>query len=529
MYKKVLEKIENIPYSPGCYLYKDAEGNVIYVGKAKSLRKRVRQYFDKSHHIDPKIDILVSQIADIDYVTVSSETEALVLESSLIKKYRPKYNKLQKDDKQYAWIKITNEDIPRILRVREKKRDGAKYFGPFPDGGAARTTLNSLRQIYPYRVCSKRMFYSDVSDKEKYPNDYDGFRFTKNSRLCLDYHLGLCNGPCDNVVSQSEYLQNIQKIEEFLSGKQIGVYSSLNKKMVGYSESKEFEKAASVRDQMNELRYITQKMKVKFGYDEKRLKELKERENIQIANQLFDKLGIQNSSENYRIECYDVSNIQGTNPVTSMVVFENGVPKKSDYRYFRIKSKETPDDYQMMREALERRLKHLAPTTPIRQGRITPPPAGGEKINNDKSFSSKPDLIIVDGGKGQLNMALDVVEDFCLNIPVVGIAKREEEIIKRVRENYSIIRLSKRSKMLHLVQRLRDEAHRFAITRHRNLRSKKMVSSILTDIPGVGSKTVERLIKEFGSLDKIKNQDFESLNNILKNKAKAASIINYFK
>ena len=516
MYKKILEKIESIPFEPGCYLYKNAVGEIIYVGKAKSLRKRVRQYFQKEHYREPKIDIMVSQIVDLDWITVKTETDALILESNLIKKYRPKYNKLQKDDKQYIWIKITNEDIPRVIRVREKKRDGAKYFGPFPDGNSARKTLLFLRRLYPYRVCNKKMYFGDLAKgRESYDNDDETIRFTKTSRLCLDYHIGLCTGPCDNLVTIEEYKDVISNIEEFLKGKRSGLLKSLASEMKSYSLDKEYEKAATVRDRISELNYITQKISIRSGEDEERIRLRKEKEKESIAKQLLDRLEIKGYSDSLRIECYDVSNIQGTDPVTSMVVFEKGQSKKLDYRYFKIRSKDTPDDYAMMGEGLKRRLKYLTDS---------------RRDKNDKSsFYIKPDLIVVDGGKGQLSMALEIVGELSLEIPVVGIAKREEEIIKRVDGKYKIIRLRRDSRMLHLVQQLRDEAHRFAITKHRNLRGKKMVKTILSEIPGVGDKSIEKLIKAFGSVDEIKKADFEALNAVLKNKAKAAEVARFWK
>ncbi len=527
-YHKVLEKVEQIPFEPGCYLYKNASGEIIYVGKAKILRKRVRQYFDRDDFEDPKIEVLRSQIVDIEWITVKTETEAFILESNLIKKYRPKFNKLQKDDKRYAWIKITNEAYPRILRVREKKRDKAEYFGPYPNGSAARTTLNFLRKIYPYRVCTKRMYSfakeNDTPAVTTYKNINGTLRSTKTSRLCLDYHLGLCNGACDNLVSPEDYGKSIEKIRAFLKGNQIDVLKDLNKKMRRYASEMEFEEAASIRDRINELSYIGQKIRIKAGQDEDLVRAKKQRDTEDVAKHLFEKLNVPNYSGRYRIECYDVSNIQGTNPITSMVVFENGVRKNSDYRFFRIRLKETPDDFHMMEEGLERRLKYL--TTPsVLSGHPPLLLKGGE----NESFDARPDLIIVDGGKGQLSIALGVVEKFGLDICVVGIAKQEEEIIQRVNGVYKTYRLRKDSKILHLVQNLRDEAHRFAITRHRNLRGKKALQSVLTEIPGVGQKSVEKLLKHFGTVDNIKQAKFEELAKVLENKAKAADVIKFFK
>lgn len=276
-YNNILEKIENIPFDPGCYIYKDKSGKVIYVGKAINLRKRVRQYFDRDNFEDPKIEVLRSNIDDVEWITVKTETEAYILESNLIKKYRPKFNKLQKDDKSYVWIKITNEVYPRILRVREKKRDKAKYYGPYPNGNAARKTINFLRKVYPYRVCNKKMYDKFVSSSKNkvknnadkmYKNENDTFRHTKESRLCLDYHLGLCSGVCDNLISDVEYGKSINKIIDFLEGKRVDLLKQLSKQMKEYAINLDYENAAIIRDRINELAYITQKINVKSGQDE---------------------------------------------------------------------------------------------------------------------------------------------------------------------------------------------------------------------------------------------------------------------
>jgi excinuclease ABC subunit C len=325
--------------------------------------------------------------------------------------------------------------------------------------------------------------------------------------------LGLCSGCCDNLISLSEYNENIEDVRKFLKGKNFDALKELKSKMQEYAINREFESAAEVRDQIQELMYVQQKIRVAYGEDEKEVQFKKEKEAFSTVKDLFEKLGIKEYSENLRMECYDVSNIQGTNPITSMVVFEKGLQKLSDYRYFNIRKKSTPDDFHMMEEALERRMKYLKQAN----------------LRDDKSFSSKPDLIIVDGGKGQLGIALDVVSKFNLDINVVGIAKREEEIIQKKESSYKIYRLRKDSKVLHLVQNIRDEAHRFAITRHRNLRGKKALESVLTQIPGVGSKTIENLIKNFGSIDAIRSANFEELNSVLENKSKCAEIIKFFK
>ena len=513
MYKKLLEKIKSAPILPGCYMYKNHSGEILYVGKAKNLRKRVRQYFQKDIPKEPKIEVMIPQIEDVEFVTVKTETEALVLESSLIKKYKPKYNKLQKDDKKYAWIKITNELIPRIIRVRDKRMDGAKYYGPYPNGAAARKTVSFLRKIYPYRVCSKKMFYGNIAcGKKSYRNKDCCIRYTKTSRLCLDYHLGLCDGPCDNLISIKDYNSNINQVKKFLAGRQKNVLRKLSGEMKKYALDKEFEKAAVIRDRINELSYITQKIDVSFGEDEIRVREKKRKESRQNVEGLFRSLDFAVPKKIIRIECYDVSNIQGTNAITSMVVFNDGIADKSQYRYFKIRGKETPDDYAMMKEALERRFKYLA-----------------GKESKDISYSTKPSLIVVDGGKGQLNMALSVLSEFNLKIPVIGIAKREEEIIQQRNGEFKITRLRRDSKMLHLVQNLRDEAHRFAISRHRNLRSKKAVQTILGDIPGVGKKTIHKLMTKYGSVDSISRQDLTDLIETIGNQSIAVKVYAFFR
>lgn len=518
MYKELLKKIELTPDEPGCYLFKDSADTIIYIGKAKNLKRRVRQYFDKNSRHEPKIEVMTSQIADYDWVTVNTETEALVLESSLIKKYRPKYNSLQKDDKKYAWIKITNEPIPRIMRVRNKKRDGAQYFGPFPNGSAAKATLSFLRKLYPYRVCNKKMYYAEKIKRGRFKNENGSFRRTSKSRLCLDYHLELCGGPCDNLITKEAYQKNFEKINKFLNGKRKDLLKKLSSSMKSYALNQDFETAAMVRDQINELNYITQKINVRFGQDETGILRKQEKIAGKIALSLLKKLSISHKQQRSRIECYDVSNIQGTDAVASMVVFVNGKPEKKHYRIFNIKTKKTPDDYQMMREAVSRRVQYLIKKEIINL----------KNNKKDEGFSQMPDLIVVDGGKGQVGAAQMVLKKYNLNIPTVGIAKKEEIIIQKIGENFNEIRLTKDSKILHLIQNMRDEAHRFAISRHRNLRSKKSFVSILSEIPGIGDKTIEKLMKEFGSINEIKKADFDTIYKVLQNKSKSAAIINYF-
>ncbi|HET7090002.1 MAG TPA: excinuclease ABC subunit UvrC [Anaerolineae bacterium] len=599
---QVAEKLKTVPSRSGVYLYRDARGAILYVGKAINLRNRVRSYFHNS--IDPfsKTGRLVMEIADLEWIITETELEALLLEANLIKKHRPRFNILLKDDKRYPYVKVEwQNDFPKVLTVRKMERDGARYFGPYTNAGAVYATLETLRRIFPYLTC-------------------DRIITGKDPRACLYYDIKLCGGPCIGAVSKEEYRATIDRLCAFLEGKTDQVVAEIEKKMQAASEGMQFERAAEYRDQLRAIRHIAERQKVvstmgkdqdvvAFARDEKRgdacvqvffirqgkligreyfilegaegedtreivssfLKQFYEEaatvppeillqvevEEAQIIQQwLRQKRGAQvlldvpregqpadlvamaaeNAAETLsalqaqwmadehkneqalqeladgiglealpaRIECFDVSNTQGTNTVASMVVFVKGVPRKSHYRKFNIKSVDGPDDFASMREVLTRRLRRYFDAKAQESQ-----PAPGKK--KDESFSVLPDLLIVDGGKGQLGVAVEVLKEFDLfgQIPVCGLAKQQEEIF--LPGHPDSILLPRRSQGLFLMQRIRDEAHRFAITAHRSLRTRTGIASQLDAIPGVGPARRRALLKHFGSIDAIRAADVDAL------------------
>ena len=603
---EVSEKLQGIlatlPAKPGCYLYRNAEGTIIYVGKAISLKNRVRSYFHADSSHDNKTRRLVRDIADIEWIVVGSELEALILEMNLIKKHRPKYNIRLKDDKRYPYIKVHwNEPFPKITVTRQMEEDGARYFGPYTSAWAVYQTLEVLRKIFPYLTC----------DREITGND---------PRACLYYDIKLCTGPCIGTVSKDGYRQMISDLMEFLSGHSEPVIERVQADMLKASEEMRFEKAAALRDQLKAMQSIIERQKIVFGSDyadsdviamaredgeacvqiffirggkligreyfilegtedttdnevmEGFVKqfyteaanipeqvmmpqELEERKII--AQWLRSKRGgkkvelfvpkdgqpkdlVQMASENAtetltslraqwqadahrqeqalsdlqtylnlpappnRIECYDVSHTQGVATVGAMVVFEQGVPAKRLYRKFNIESTSigAPDDFASMEEMLTRRFRRW------KGSQETESEVGSKK---DESFSFLPDLIIIDGGKGQLGRVVKVMEQFEVfdKVPVVGLAKQEEEIFFPHKSDPLL--LPRHSQGLYLVQRIRDEAHRYGITAHRKKRSKLGLASQLDSIPDIGPTRRKALLKHFGSMDKIKEASIEEL------------------
>ena len=420
--------LNTIPNLPGCYIFKDKNKEVIYVGKAKILSIRINWYFSKNNK-SIKTNRLIQKSTFLEYITTDSEIEALILENNLIKKYKPKYNVLLKDDKTYAWIKITNHEFPKIERVREKINDGAKYFGPYPQGKTTINFLKTLRSIFPFRDCNLQ-----ISSNKKYDK----------SRLCIYYDLKLCSGPCDNLISREEYMKSIKNIELFLMGRKNNVIKNLQKEMKEFIKKEEFEKAIIVRDQIDQLLYALQKIKLDINDIEKPSTNKKD------TKELFKKIGIDYT--NGRIECFDISNIQGKYAVGSMVVFINGESIKKDYRKFKIRTINTPNDTAMIKEVIERRFTN---------------------ITDDQSFKSVPNLIVIDGGKNQLNATFSILKKLNKDIPVVGLAKKREEIFKIGNKDPLIIDRFNTSHLL--IRRIRDEAHRFAISYHRTLRDKDLI------------------------------------------------------
>lgn len=569
MNKLIKEKLSVLPDQPGCYLMKDRQNTVIYVGKAKILKNRVRSYFTGSH--DAKTQRLVSEIEDFEYIVTSSNIEALILELNLIKKYDPKYNVMLKDDKTYPFIKITNERHPKLIVTRHVKKDKGKYFGPYPNVQAARETKKLLDRLYPLRKCA-----------------------TLPDRVCLYYHLGQCLAPCVYDISEETNKQLVDEIIRFLNGGHQQIKKELTEKMQEAAEQLEFERAKELRDQIAYIDSTMEKQKMTmsdlsdrdvFAYaydkgwmcvqvffirqgklierdvslfpmyqdpeeefltfmgqfyaknnhflpkeilvpdsvDQEMIEQLletnvhqpkkgKKKDLLLLANQnakiaLKEKFSLIERDEErsigavkqlgdalniympYRIEAFDNSNIQGADPVSAMVVFQDGKPYKKEYRKYKIKTVTGPDDYASMREVIRRRYTRVL-----------------------KDELPLPDLILIDGGKGQINAAIDVLEnELNLSVPVAGLVKDEKHRTSNLMmgDTLEIVALERNSQAFYLLQRIQDEVHRFAISFHRQLRGKNAFQSILDDVPGIGEKRKKQLLKHFGSVKKMKEATIE--------------------
>lgn len=592
---KITAILKTLPTNPGVYQYFDEKGKVIYVGKAKNLKARVSSYFNRDANHGAKITFLVRKIADIKVIVVKTEIDALLLENNLIKKHRPRYNIMLKDDKTYPWICVKNEPFPRVFSTRHIVKDGSQYFGPYASGKMMHTILDLVYQLFPIRTCKL-----NLSDK-----NIESGKF----RVCLEYHIGNCLAPCTGKQSKADYDKDIKAVKDILRGNISTVIKSLKDKMMEYASLLEFEKAQTLKEKIEILEKYQSKssvvsatvadadvfslegkespfyvnylkvingavvqshsvelkskldespaeilahaivdMRTRFHSnskeiivpfdakielpgvkfiipkrgDKKTLLELSarnakfyrldlqrkrdlvdpERHGKRILEQLRKDLRMKNTPEH--IECFDNSNIQGTNPVASCVVFKKGKPSKKDYRHFNIKTVEGPNDFASMEEIIYRRYSRL--------------------LKEEKPL---PQLIIIDGGKGQLSSAMKSLEKLGLRgkITVIGIAKKLEEIYF---PGDSIpLYLDKKSESLKLIQKARDEAHRFGITHHRKRRSKSMTVSELEQIKGIGAKTAEALIRKFKSLKRIKEASEEEIAGV-SGKSKAALIKKYF-
>lgn len=483
-------------------MYKNKGGRVLYIGKAVNIQSRVNSYITNYSKLDPKIKVLIDQVTDVEFITTDNDLEALILETNLIKKYKPKYNRMMKDDKNYSWLVITKgEDFPRIELIREKKFKKHDYFGPYANQHPIKRTLKQLRKIFPYRSCKRKIFlYKDKKGKKRF--------YSSNKKPCLYYHLNLCDAPCANFISKKLYRDNINNIKRFFRSRKFEIIEDLKKQMNEFAEDQKFEKAAEIRDKLEDLAYIAQRIQIRKDMDEIILEIHKKEISITAIERLVTKLKISNLKyvKQFRIECYDISNIAGKSATGSMIVFIDGKPDKSSYRKFRIKTKDTPDDYEMMREVLDRRFKIKG-----RKGK-------------DKSFRNLPNLVIIDGGKGQLSSALKVLQEYDLKVQTIGLAKKDEGIFKFEDNKFKKIKLRKGSPEFFLIQRIRDEAHRFAIKYHRKLRSKRLVSSKLDGVPGVGEIVRKRLLRAFGSTDNITKASFEELQSVVKNRRTVGNI-----
>ena len=594
--KHITQTLKTLPESPGVYQFFDKKNDVLYVGKAKRLKRRVVSYFKKDHSESAKTKVLVSKIERIECIVVKSEVDALLLENNLIKKLQPRYNILLKDDKTYPWICIKKERFPRVFSTRKIHKDGSEYFGPYASTRSMNVLLDLLKQLYQLRSCNFNLSQENIA-KGKF-------------KICLDYHIKKCLGPCEALQDEQEYNQAISEIRNILKGNTVGIIKMLKKQMQNHASNLEYEKAQGIKEKLDALENYQSKSTVvsptinnvdvltilsdtdsayinyfkiikgaiikshnleikkklderdidllmislieiheKFHLDTKEIltnkpikspwEEVKivipqrgdkkalidlslrnakymrqekikqtqivdpERHSKRILEQLQKDLRL--SELPVQIECFDNSNIQGTNPASACVVFKNAKPSKKDYRHFNIKTVEGPDDFASMEEVVYRRYKRLK--------------------EQNEAF---PQLIVIDGGKGQLSSALKALDDLELRgkIAIVGIAKRLEEIY--FPGDSVPLYIDKRSESLKLIQHLRNEAHRFSLAHHRNKRSKSSLHSTLDDVPGIGPKSKADLLKKFKSIKRIKEANISELVELL-GKSKAQKLKKYFK
>jgi len=587
--------LRTLPENPGIYQFLDKEGQIIYVGKAKNLKKRVSSYFTRDSSLTGKVRVMVKKIADIRHIVVDTELDALLLENNLIKTYKPRYNILLKDDKSFPWICIKNESFPRVFPTRNLVNDGSEYYGPYASGKIMHTLLDLIRQLYPIRTCNLKLTQENIR-KGKF-------------KVCLQYHIGNCLGPCENFQSEEDYMKNISSVRDIIKGNLHTVKLRLQELMNEHAKNLEFEKAQIIKEKLETLeryrskstvvnpnisnvdvfslvksgalmyvnfikvvdgaiiqshtieiqtrldetesdvlevaitefrqRYASDAMEiivpmrpdfeipgVKFTVpkrgDKKQLLELSERNAAffrlerqkqrdlvdperrtrRILNQIQKDLNLKELPE--RIECFDNSNTQGTNPVAAVVVFSNAKPDKKEYRHFNIRTVEGPDDFASMYEIVTRRYKRI--------------------LDEEKPL---PQLVIIDGGKGQLNAACKSLSDLGIyhRLEIIGIAKRLEEIYKP--GDPLPLYLDKKSETLKVIQHLRDEAHRFAITHHRKKREKSTIKTELTDIDGIGNALADKLLSRFQSVKNIKNASLDELQQCV-GKSKGEIVYRYF-
>lgn len=623
MIKKVMilfnikEELKRVPKLPGVYIMKNELGEIIYVGKAISLKNRISQYFQSQKNHPPKVRAMVARVETFEYIITDTEVEALILEANLIKTHKPKFNILLRDDKQYPFIKINlKEKYPRVMKTRRKTKDGSRYFGPYTDGSALNDAIETIAELYPIRTCSLNL---------------------ENKRLkrpCLNYHIGKCMGPCFKDVDEAEYMSMIEEIVLFLGGKNERLIAATEGKMKEAAANLEFEKAAKYRDRIESLKRIREKQKIVYSAEENKdiiavakgfeeacvevffvrsgkisgrehymidntadfnkenilssfvkqyyltasyipseilieeelaekelisewlsekkgskvsirvplkgdksellemvkknaFEELKKNESrikarkpegTEVLEQMRDCLNLRELP--MRIEAYDISNTQGVNSVGSMVVFQNGKESKKDYRKFKIKYVSGPDDYSSLEEVLERRFRR-----------------GIEEVERLKSrdmeienFSVFPDLIMMDGGKGQVNVAKKVLKRLGLDIPVCGLVKDDLHRTRGIVYENEEVSLDQNTPLFKFISRIQDEAHRFAISYHRELLNKNMIKSVLDGIPMIGETRKKNLLRAFGSVEKIKRASLEELENTQgMNKRAAEEVYRFFK
>jgi excinuclease ABC subunit C len=496
--KKILSRVEEAPRLPGCYLFKNKSGEILYVGKAKRISSRIKSYVNNFHSLEKRIQNMIVDADEIEFITVDSEVEALILENNLIKKYHPKYNILMRDDKSYLWVRFERvrkinqqiptrtsvyQDFPRITTTRNKKDDGAEYFGPFPDTMPVKRILRRLRKLFPFRS-TKHLVYQISSDPLQIHTD--------NKKPCFYYHIGLCDGACAGLESKEHYVTKYNQIRKFFLGEKKDIVRNLEQELKKASKELRFEEAAEIRDKIEDIVYVTSKIRLDNDTDDVLIQGMKKKLQDAALNNLVSQLefpaGTLEVKDEFKIECYDISNIQGTNAVGSMVVMVDGKLMPELYRRFRIRRENSPNDFAMLQEVLTRRFRNVIVENDVDD--VSDEIKKKLKtLKPDPSFSKLPDLIIIDGGKGQLTSTYKILRSMGLHniIPITGLAKREEILYKltdqmkdehnQVNDSplFTEVKLPKNSESLYLIQKLRDEAHRFAITYHRNLRSKQML------------------------------------------------------
>lgn len=466
--RNILSKVKELPDAPGVYMFLDAKGRIIYVGKAIRLRRRVASYFQAGRARDSRHEQLVSEVRNIKSVRASSEAEALIYEAGLIKDHTPKFNVLLKDDKSYPFLKLTvNEEFPRLFITRKRSSDGAIYYGPYADAGLLKEAVSFMKKVFPLRTC-KHM----------------------RRKVCLEYHIGQCYGPCAGKIPSKDYKDMVAQLRAFLEGRKDDLMKALEEKMKKFSREKEYEKALAVKNRLEALTAIQQL------HDRSRHPMFGELDEMQNA------LGL--ASLPMRVECFDISNIAGRQAVGSMVKFVAGKPARGEYRKFRIKDVTGIDDYSMIREVVRRRYKRLM-----------------------EEKKEMPDLILIDGGKGHLYSAGQELKALGVKVPVASIAKEHNHLYTQGRE--CPIRLSPGSRLLHLIQRIRDEAHRFAISYHRGLRSSDSFETALRVIRGVGPSKERLLLEKFGSVAAVRDASFEELLSAGVDKRTARTVFEHFR
>jgi excinuclease UvrABC nuclease subunit len=492
----IKENLKNLPDKPGVYLHKDKNGEIIYVGKAISLKNRVRQYFQSKSGLEPKVRAMVSHIAEFEYIVTETEMEALLLESSLIKKFMPKYNVLLRDDKSFPYIKVTlGESWPRLVKTRRRIKDGSIYFGPYTDAAAVDRLIDLLSSIYGLKRCSAS-------------------RFPEGFRPCLNYHLEQCRGICAGEVDAEEYSKSVEQVVDFLSGNTEGVLSYLNRQMVREAEALNYERAAEYRDQIAAVKAIPDQEKLDEFLSDVRRNRVKvvrrraeeiarqQQEKINALNDAWQKVGLTGTR---RIEAYDISHIAGTDSVGAMVVFEEGKPSRKSYRRFRIKTAPGGGDTDSLQEVLHRRLKR--------------------GLDGSPGFLPLPDLLLIDGGVNQVNAVEQVLAALKIKIPVAGMVKDEKHKTRGLLLQGEEKDLKDNRTLLRYISTIQEEVHRFAIEYHRGLRAKKLKKSVLDSIPGIGEKRKAALLKELGSIEAISAADVEVLAGIPgMNRAAAESV-----